>query len=541
MQTPLNAAAPTAGSLMSTSTFEVPIYQREYAWTDDEVEEFWNDLRNGLGDQPYFLGLVILTNEGSRLHVVDGQQRILTLTMLAAALRQEALTAKREALAERIQSDFLRAINYETDATDPRVVLSDPTDNVTLQAILNGSLDGPGLQLDLGSGESVSDLMKSAYILLQRRLRADLASDPFKRLGLWTEFITNRLYFAVFIHPDPASAYKVFEAINTRGRDLTTADLLKNYVLSQTPGAQKHARYLQWQHIADQFPSEGTNSLVQYIRHVVTVRSGHILPKDLYDYIARRGQFITKSPPGTDELMSILESNLPIYGQMVDPTVGGGAEGEMLRVFASFNHLAVISVRPILLALMRLTDPTPAAKDLLRFVVRRIVVGHLGTGNVERRLSEAAKKVHDTGDWEAVKRDLADLNPTRDEFISQLAKRSYNKSTLSFLRKSIVARDIAPELDGTLHFIRPRQATEWIGFEDEELTYWMSTLGNTLLTTEERRPRSASTWEGFKQAMLTTAVGGEYVTQLGEFYAWDAAAVEAMGQQMAQVAGDVWY
>lgn len=526
---------------MSTSTFEVPIYQREYAWTDDEVEEFWNDLRSGLGDQPYFLGLIILTNEGSRLHVVDGQQRLLTLTMLAAALRQEALASKRAALAERIQSDFLRAINYETDATDPRVVLSDPTDNATLQAILSGSLDDPRPQLDFGTAESVSDLMKRAYTLLRRRLQADLASDPFRRLGLWTEFITNRLYFAVFIHPDSASAYKVFEAINTRGRDLTTADLLKNYVISQTAGGQKHARYLQWQRVADQFPSEGTNSLVQYIRHVVTVRSGHILPKDLYDYIARRGQFVAKSPPGTDELMQMLEGHLPVYAQMVDPTVGGPVEGEMLRVFAALNHLAVISVRPILLALMRLSDPRSAAKDVLRFVVRRIVVGNLGTGNVERRLSEAARKINDTGDWESVKRELSDLNPSREEFVAQLARRSYNKSTLSFLRKSIVAQNIAPELDGTLHFIRPRQAADWGGFEDEELTYWLSTLGNTLLTTEERRSRSASNWEGFKAGMLNDAVPGEHTAELNAVSVWDAAAVEAMGIKMAEAAGDVWY
>jgi hypothetical protein len=69
----------------------------------------------------------------------------------------------------------------------------------------------------------------------------------------------------------------------------------------------------------------------------------------------------------------------------------------------------------------------------------------------------------------------------------------------------------------------------------------MSTFGNTLLTTDDRRPRSASTWEGFKQVMLATAINGEYVTQLREYHVWDAAAVEAMGLQMAQVAGDVWY
>lgn len=541
MQTPLNAAAPTAGSLLSTSTFEVPIYQREYAWTSDEVEEFWNDLRSGLGEQPYFLGLVILTKEGERLHVVDGQQRILTLTMLAAALRQEAIAAKREALAERIQSDFLRAIDYETDATDPRVVLSDSSDNQTLQAILNGALESAAGNLDLGDDDSVSEKMKSAYRLLSEKLHTDLSSDPFKRLGVWTDFITNRLYFAVFIHPDPASAYKVFEAINTRGRDLTTADLLKNYVLSQTASSQKQQRYEQWQRIADQFPSEGTNSFVQYIRHVVTVRSGHILPKDLFDYLARRGAYASKSPPGIDELLQLLERNLPLYGQMIDPTGSGPADPDSLRVFSALNSLGVISVRPLLLAVQSLENPAAAARDVLRLVVRRIVVGNLGTGNVERRFSEAARKVHELRDWKSAFGELEDLNPDRDEFVGQLAKRSYNKSTLSFLRKSIVALEIAPELDGTLHFIRPRNAPEWGGFEDEDLTYWVSTVGNTILSKQQRRARTALTWQGFKTAMLPTSVDGEHVGRLESFGVWDASAVEQMGQEMAEIAGNVWY
>ncbi len=526
---------------MSTSTFEVPLYQREYAWTQDDVEEFWNDLRNGLGEQPYFMGLVILTDEGDRRQVVDGQQRILTLTMLAAALRQEALASGRDALAEKIQSDFLRSINYETDETDPRVVLSDSADNATLQAILKGTLERPEGRLDVGEEESISARIESAYLLLRDRLHQDLSPDPFRRLGIWTDFITNRLYFAVFIHPDSGSAYKVFEAINTRGRELTTADLLKNYVLSQARAVEKQAKYKQWQRISQQFPSAGNNSFVQYIRHVVTVRSGHILPKDLYDYLARRGQFSSKSPPTTAELMDLLEWHLPLYGQMIDPTAAGPAHPETLKVFGALNSLSVISVRPILLALPVLNDPIAAAQDVLRLVVRRIVVGNLGTGNVERRFSEAAKKAHDTRDWDSVKRDLADLNPMREDFVGQLGKRSFNKSVLSFLRKSIVARDIVPEIDGALHFIRPRQAPEWEGFEDEDVAYWVSTIGNTLLTTEERRDRAAATWDGFKASMLTRAVPGEYALDLSQIEVWDAAAVQKMGELLARMAGNVWY
>ena len=163
---------------MSGATFEVPPYQREYSWVEnEEVSEFWNDLRNALNDDSYFLGLVILTDEGKRKHVVDGQQRILTLTLLAAALYHEALGSGRKALAERIQADFLRSIDYQTDETLPRVVLSDHADNETLQAILNAGLGNLDLNVE---EDSLSQRMQEAFKFLQKKLREDFFARVLK-------------------------------------------------------------------------------------------------------------------------------------------------------------------------------------------------------------------------------------------------------------------------------------------------------------------------------------------------------------------------
>lgn len=130
VQTPLNASASTAGALLSNATFEIPPFQREYSWGADEVSDFWTDLSNNLESDTYFLGLVILTDSGSRKQVVDGQQRLITLTLLANAIYHEASSRGRQALADRIKADFLSAIDYESDDTTPRVKLSDENDNI---------------------------------------------------------------------------------------------------------------------------------------------------------------------------------------------------------------------------------------------------------------------------------------------------------------------------------------------------------------------------------------------------------------------------
>lgn len=543
MDAPLIASATTAGVLISGSTFEVPPYQREYSWLEDEVSEFWNDLKNALSSNSYFLGLVILTNEGKekgkRKQVVDGQQRILTLTLLAAALYHEALESGRKALAERIQADFLRSIDYETDETLARVILTDHADNETLQTILT---TGKGNEASLQADEnSLSTRMLESFNLLQKNLREDLAQDPFKRLGIWTDFITNHLYFAVFIHPDSTEAYRVFEVINTRGRELTTADLLKNYILSQTPKDRRDDRYKEWQSIARPISQNGENLLVQYIRHVVTVEGGHILPMDLFAFLAKRATHGDRRPPSIDELMQMLKQNLPLYMQMVDPSLDGPAEPEALKIFAAFNSLGVIAVRPLLLAIFGTENSLDGMRYILKLVVRRMVVANLGTGTIDRRFGEAAKNVHDSKDWHVLEDELMDLNPSRENFVDKISKRSFSKGMLTFLRSSIIEQSIKPDKLGTLHFIMPRQQEFWSGFNEEDAISWGGTIANTFLSTLERRPKAAVSWKGFKQSILNDGVEGEWVEKLRSLDVWDARSLEAISDELAQAAGDVWY
>lgn len=537
LQTPLNASASTAGALFSSSTFEVPQFQREYSWQDDEVKEFWSDLRNSIDEENYFLGLVILTKDEGRQHVVDGQQRLVTLTLLVTALYHEAKKIGRGALADRIQADFLRSIDYKTDQTDPRVILSDPIDDATLQHILEFG-EPPRDAADMGS---VSRRIADSFRYLKERLSSDLDPDPFKRLGKWTEFLTHKVYFAVFVHPDSETAYQVFEVINTRGRELTTADLLKNYILSQTIEEKKEERYHEWQNISRQFHSEGTNTFVQYIRHVVTVQSGHILPRDLFKFLSGRARHGGRDAPTPDELMALLRNRLPLYVQMMDPTMAGPATANALKIFSALNSLGVIAVRPLLIAISDLQNADSGMEAVLRLVVRRIVVGNLGTGNVERIFGESARKVHEVQNTLAAFKELEALNPRAKDFEEQLRKRSYNKGTLGFMRRSIVCGSITPSQSGTLHFVWPRNAQGWKGMTEDEEAFWASTIGNTFLSTLERRPKSASDWEGFRKHMFPEAVNGEWLEELSAIAEWDASAVENMGRKLAEVATQIWF
>lgn len=534
MDTPLNAAASTAGSVISASEFEVPPYQREYSWQEDEVREFFEDIQRSLEGETYFLGLIILTDEAGKKNIVDGQQRIVTLTLLASALFHEAKARSRQALADRLSADFLYSINYETDGSDPRVKLTDIADNETLQHIIAYGEVPTELEID-----SVSAELSKSYIFIRKQLREDLRADPFKRLGKWTEFITHKLYFAVFTHPDSQSAYQVFEVINTRGRDLTTADLLKNFTISQSPPMQRAAIYDRWKDISNKFQGDG-GSFVQYIRHAVTINNGHVLSKDLYSFLAFRENYRGRTPPTSVELLELLESHLSLYLQMVDPSLPGPASTTALGVFAALNRLNVITVRPLMMAMYDAEDTELGLEQLLRLVTRRIVVGNLGTGNIERRFAEAARLVTRSHSWVDPLGQLSDLNPERDTFEEILQRRTLNKGVLSYIKNSICARSIVPAQYAALHFIIPKSGADHPYFLEGELNYWGNTIGNTFISTSDKR-FGGGDWDDFRREMIPTAAPGEFTELLASFERWNASAIREVAAELALVAGEVWY
>lgn len=534
METPLDAASTTAGALFASSTFSVPQFQREYAWGRDEVREFLRDLAESLNSESYFLGLIIVTGAKREKDVVDGQQRILTLTLLATALVEFATEYERNALADRLRSTFLRSIDFATDEELPRVTLSDAADNHTLQAILSGEMP----QIVPGD-DSVSSALVEAFTEIRKLLVADLVQDPFKRLGVWADFLMNRLYFARFVHPDQGSAYRVFEVINTRGKELTTADLLKSYVLSQTLPTDRQHRYEEWQTVARAFSDQHPTVFVQFIRHAVTTARGHVQPRDLYDVLTGRDGSGKRSLAPT-EFLDLLNRHLPAYLQMVDPTSDGPVSETELAAYVVLNEIKVVSVRPILLAMRDTRNPDAGAQELLRLVVRRVVVGSLGTGNVERRFGQAAMRIASDRAWEPALEALGDLNPTSSEFAQRVQHRSMNKNVLAVVRSSVIQHTITPNLIGHLYLIKPRDS-EWSRNDEDRAAYWTSTIGNSFLATEPRRPMGSSTWQGFKSHLAPLHVDGEWLQEILSHPEWNIDAIEKVGQEMARLAVQVWY
>ena len=541
MTSPLSASAKNAGELISSSRFKIPSFQREYSWKESEVENLWTDLTESDKEPNYFLGLVILTDISKAVeekNVIDGQQRLVTLTLLAKALCNKASELGQDALATQIEMAFLREVtNYATQDKELRISFMDKNDNATFEAILGGnSTSIDGLPKDM-----TSTTMIKSFTYLSTKLDEYLKDNAVDKLGNLTDFLKNRVYFAVFVHPDDASAYRVFEVVNTRGRELTAADLLKNYVLSEAPDHKKReSYYAEWQRISKNFSSgSANNTFVQYIRHVVTVECGNIPGKDLYDVLSGNKKN-DRYQPSSSRLLGLLSARLGLYRQIADPSLSGPAEGRALEIFNAFKSLNVFQVRPILLALSDLDGGIHGMEFLLRLVVRVMVTQTLATGKVEAALGEAARRLADERDPGKLAAYLASLDPKRDLFVSQLADRSLPKRTLTFVRQSMLQNSTTPEKLGTLHWIMPDHPG-WGGLSQSESNL-VTTFGNSILATATSRPKRASDdWDAFKDSLLKLAVDDEVTETLTQCDSWDAAAIRRMGQMAAERAADVWY
>ncbi|MCV9994256.1 DUF262 domain-containing protein [Paeniglutamicibacter sp. ZC-3] len=530
MGTQVEASTIKAGQLFSTADFHIPDFQRDYSWTvDAEVSDFWNDFSKGIDNPPYFLGLLILTDEENVKTVVDGQQRIVTLTLLANAIRKAAMARNKILVADSMRDVFLFAINYETDSRSPRVDFASKRDHSTLEKLLNR-------ESTRSNTNNLNQRLIDAQIFLDNQLESDLDSgDESARLGKWAHFLSNGLTFAVFEHPDRNAAYKVFEVVNMRGKDLTPAQLIKSYVIGSAGPENQKTSYDRWTALEEPFLEIGADSqFTQFIRNVVTLRHGYVEPRDLYQAINEN----YKDSSGTSKLLTELEAQIDLYLQMVNPVFD--TADDQLKAFLVLDALGLRTIRPIFLAIAKAANRDKGFEALLRVIVPRIVTGTFGTGSIERKFSDAAKTIFNDGDWQAGIQGLNELIPTKNEFTERLQSRPLNKGVQHVIRASVFQDTPLPVIDGYLHQIRPRKIEDWPDFTDEDYRVLGSTIGNSFIAQLDRRPRGSNSEEGVIEKLLPMAMSYEDPS-LRTSKGWSVDDVRNQNADISRLAAEVWY
>jgi uncharacterized protein with ParB-like and HNH nuclease domain len=267
--------------------FSIPDYQRPYSWTPEQAGELIDDLlgfmeanHGPVAEMPsYFLGSIVLIKGDSPVsNVVDGQQRLTTLTLLLAAIRANVDVKLRSNITKRLYeegdqltgtADCFRLTLRERDAEFFQSYVQKETGFADL------------LKLETALTDSRKNLRDNAR-LFQARL-AQLLENQRVELA---SFILQRCYIVVVASSDETSAFRIFAILNSRGLDLTATDILKAKLIGAIPEQSRDGYMAKWEESEEELGRDGFNSLFGHIRTVYSkAKAKEMLLKEFELYV----------------------------------------------------------------------------------------------------------------------------------------------------------------------------------------------------------------------------------------------------------------
>jgi uncharacterized protein with ParB-like and HNH nuclease domain/alkylated DNA nucleotide flippase Atl1 len=380
--------------LEGTKQYQVPLFQRTYSWKDAQLERLWDDIvklaadRHEPGsDVTHFIGsLVLAPSPGiaaaglQEFLVVDGQQRLTTLTLLLAAIRDHRAATEDPTHFERINDKFL--INRWEKGAPPKLM---PTqqDQASYLACIHRTPHA-------GGGDPVG----TAYRYFRGRLALfDDPLDPFDVQRI-EDTIVSGLSVVCITSQAGDNAHRIFESLNNAGMPLSQADLIRNYVFMRLPSRGQHVYDTMWKPLQESLTSDQLVLLfwLDLVQHDDTV-----IQTDTYSRQEKRLKEVKEETAIEAEVerFARLGRLLKIIlepGNEQDP----GVRAQLNRL----NEWGTTTVYPVLLYMLELREQQKATSteivDAMKFVesffVRRVVLGK-ATANINRILLRAVQEV----------------------------------------------------------------------------------------------------------------------------------------------------
>lgn len=379
--------------------YRVPPYQRDYSWEEEQWEDLWNDIIDlrGRPDDRHYMGALVVEGKSDReFLIIDGQQRLATLSLLSLAviakLRNMAENgtdpdANRERAAG-LRSRFIGEKDPASLVESSKLFLNE-TDNAFYQDYLvqlRSPLNPRGLPKS-------NRLLWECFEYYQKQLNGvpEFGADGTILAELLSETVARQLMFILIAVEDQINAYTVFETLNARGLELTTTDLLKNYLFSrvQVPAdlqiLQRRWRALVATVRQERFP--------EFLRYHLLCEQPKIRSERLFKLVRDRA----RAPQDVFALLDALETRAELFAALSDPNHGYWAELTDARPFIrELNLFRVRQMTPLLFAAWEKLSKADFVR-LLRLIsvisFRYSVVSSLNTNALEPIYHGAAKAV----------------------------------------------------------------------------------------------------------------------------------------------------
>ncbi|MFB1293361.1 DUF262 domain-containing protein [Helicobacter pylori] len=394
--------------------FVIPIYQRVYSWEKEHCEQLWDDIiKTGGNDQMegHFIGSIVFVHDGiyttnhNELLIIDGQQRLTTITLLFIALRDH-LNDEDEFLEkfsrQKIQNRYLINSDEKGDKKF-KLFLSEP-DRDTLLSLIDENRGKP-------SEPSLKIVENFKLFEEWIRKNTDELETIFKGLD-------KLMVVEISLERGKDNPQLIFESMNSTGKDLTQTDLIRNYILMGLEPKKQEIFYKKyWRAMEENFKQNET-LFNQFVRHYLTIKTREIpninkVYEAFKDYQQKEGI----------EIEDLLKDLQKYCGYFCQITFKKEADKDLNKALGFLVDLEMDVVYPLLLELYSdYSDGVLSKQDFIpiialteSYICRRAVCG-LGTNSLNKIFASFTKKINKDQYLESIKAHFLSLETTKGKF-----------------------------------------------------------------------------------------------------------------------------
>ena len=544
-------------------TYQIPRFQRDYSWTSEEWEDLWSDILGTIqesGEPAHYMGYLVLQSQDEKsFDVIDGQQRLTTLSLIVLAILKNLgrlvdegrNPEQNKQRLDQIRNTYIGYLDPVTLVTRSKLTLNRNNDSYFQTYLV------PLGHLPVRGFRASEHGLRKAFEWYERRIR-DYAKksggDEGVVLASLVETMSDHLFFTVISVNDELNAYKVFETLNARGVRLSSTDLLKNYLFSVLHKQNEHPNEMnvledRWESMVTRL---GAESFPDFLRSHWNSRNTFVRQSDLFKTIRNK----VSDRGAVFELLRGMEEDMDTYLALTSPETShwdNALKGyaQLLRMFR------VRQPFPLILTAHRALQKDQFAAVLRACVMiafRYNVIGNLPTNEQERGYYAAAQKLNQGAALTAAQviETLREIYPGDDAFKATFANKvirttdSRNNRIVRYMLCEIERQHCGQDYDfesdafNIEHVLPQNPEDGWGQFTDEEVEAMVYRIGNMALLAKGANKDIANAAYATKRPVLQNS-GFELTKKLAEENAeWTPARIEARQNYLAKLATSIW-
>ncbi|TAN40622.1 MAG: DUF262 domain-containing protein [Nitrospirae bacterium] len=533
--------------------YEIPKFQRDYSWDTEHWDDLWQDMYSLNTDEyEHYMGyLVLQSSDNKNFQVIDGQQRLTTLSILVLAVLkclQELADKGIDAEQNIKRKDALR--NSYIGYLDPVTLISKN------KLKLNRNNDdyyrnymAPLQSLPIRNVNVSEKQMRGCFFWLYERIKRTYATG--ESLAGFIDSIVDKLFFTVIKVSDELNAFKVFETLNARGVKLSSSDLLKNYLFSVVDATSPHRSELDemeqlWSKVIGNLGSE---KFPEFLRLYWNSLNKTVRKNDLFKAIRKE----IKTKGDAFSLIRELNNSADVYMALQNP------DDDLWKGKQDIsNHLRELKLfrvkQPFSLLMSAYTSLEESEfKRVLRacsvISFRYNVIGGLNPNEQENVYNTVALSIRRNKQFNIG--DLRDIYPDDERFESEFSSKTF-KSTQGNHR---IAKYIFAEIERykyhtdidqgsdlyTIEHILPESSGDaWNNLGYEIIERCVYRLGN--LTLLEKSLNKETGIDGFTDKKVVFAKSSIQLTRsIANYYnEWNEESISARQKRLAVEAKSIW-